>query len=92
MCKNYDYFHVIMPEPYNKLLKFNQEHNSMKIPFVIYENMEFLLKKIPISDSNPEELFTSKMNKHTAHGYSFFTYCYLAITKANMISTEVKTL
>lgn len=31
--------------------------------------MESLLKKIPTSDSNPEELFTSKINKHIACGY-----------------------
>lgn len=27
-----------MPDVYNKILQFNQEHNSMKIPFVIYGN------------------------------------------------------
>lgn len=44
--------------------------------------MEYLLKKIPTSDYNPEELFTSKINKHIACGYSFFTHCSFASNKS----------
>ena len=28
-----------------------------------------------IGHNNPEELSTTKINKHTASGYSFFTHC-----------------
>ena len=40
MRKNHNNCNVKMPEEYNKILKFNQEQKSMKIPFVIYANMK----------------------------------------------------
>ena len=35
--------------------------------------MESLLEKIDTCHSNPEKLSTTKINKHTASGYSLFT-------------------
>ena len=34
MCENHDYCNVKVPEALNKILKFNQNHKSMKIPFI----------------------------------------------------------
>ena len=45
VCKSHDYCHFKMPEEYNNILKYNQDDESMKIPFVIYANMELLLKE-----------------------------------------------
>ena len=47
MCKNNDYCNIKMPEALNKMFKFNQEHKSMKIPFVTYADTESLFEKIP---------------------------------------------
>ena len=49
-----------MPEEDNKILKCNQGEKSMKVPFIIYADLESLLEKI---------------NKHTPSGYSLFTQC-----------------
>ena len=32
-----------MPEEYNKILKYNQGEKSMKVPFIIYADVESLL-------------------------------------------------
>ena len=51
VCKNHDYCNIKMPEGYNKILKFTQNHKSMKIRFVIYENKGPLLEKIQVCDN-----------------------------------------
>ena len=49
VCENHDYCYVEMPEEYNKILKYNQGEKSMKIPFIIYADLECLLEKMNIS-------------------------------------------
>ena len=41
-----------MPEGWKKILKFTQNHKSLKIPFVIYADTEFLLEKIYTCDKD----------------------------------------
>ena len=45
LCKNNDFFFAEMPKEDNKILKYNRGENSMKIPFIIYADLESLLKK-----------------------------------------------
>ena len=47
----------------------------MKIPFVIYADLECLLEKMSTYINNPNESFSTKINKHTPSGYSIFTHC-----------------
>ena len=44
VCKDYNYCCIKMLVTCDKILKFNQEHISQKIQFVIYADMESLLK------------------------------------------------
>ena len=53
----------------------------MKIPFIIYADMGSLLEIIGICHNNPEKSSTTKINKHTASGYSLFTYCSFDVTR-----------
>ena len=53
----------------------------MKIPFIIYANMESLLEKIDTCHNNPEKSSVIKLNKHTAFGYSLLTHCSFDNTK-----------
>ena len=64
-----------MPNEDNKILKYNQGEKSMKAPFIIYVDLEFLLEKISTCHNNPEKSSTNKINKHTASGYSLFRHC-----------------
>ena len=69
VCKNYDYCYREIPTEANKNLKYNQGEIPMKDPFIIYADLESLLRKIRICHDNPEKSLTTKMNKHTPFGY-----------------------
>ena len=74
ICENHDYCHVEMPTKNNNI-KYNHGEKSMKLPFVIYADLECLLQKMSTCINNPNESSTTKVNKHTPSGYSIFTHC-----------------
>ena len=53
----------------------------MKHPFVIYSDLEDILKKVSTCLNNPEKLSATKSNEHTTSGYSLFTHCSFNKTK-----------
>ena len=61
VCKDHDYCCIEMPKEKN-ILKCKHEEKSVKIPFVIYADMEPLLYKIDTCHSNPEKSSTTKIN------------------------------
>ena len=75
ICENHDYAHVEMPTKNNNIIKYNHGEKSMKLPFVIYADLECLLEKMSTRINNPNESSTTKINKHTPSGYSIFTHC-----------------
>ena len=56
----------------------------MKVPFIIYADIEFLLKKVNTCHSNPEKSSTTKIKKYKASGYSLFTHCSFDTTKSKL--------
>ena len=64
-----------MPAKNNNIIKYNHGEKSMKLPFVIYADLECLLEKMSTCINNPNESSTTKINKHTPSGYSIFTHC-----------------
>ena len=73
--ENHDYCKVEMPAKDNNIIKYNHGEKSMKVPFVIYADLECLLKKVSTCINNPNESSTTKINKHIPSGYSIFTSC-----------------
>ena len=73
-----------MSEEENKILKSNQGEKSIKVPFIIYADLESLLEKMNTCHNNPEKSSTVKINKHTSSGYSLFTHCSFDTTKNNL--------
>ena len=65
----------------NKILKYNHGEKPMIVSFIIFADMESLLKKIDTCHNNPKRPSTSKINLHTACGYSLFTHCSFDATK-----------
>ena len=59
----------------NNIIKYNHGEKSMKVPFIIYTDLECLLEKMSTCINNPNESSTTKINKHTPSGYSIFTSC-----------------
>ena len=76
VSKNHDYCCIEMPKE-KSILKCNHEEKPMKIPFIIYSDMESSLDKINTCRKSPEKLSTAKINKHTDFGCSIFTQCLL---------------
>ena len=70
-----------MPNEGNKTLKYNHREKSLKVPFLIYANLESFLKKIQSCQNSPENSYTKKKAKHTPSGYSLFTNCFFDATK-----------
>ena len=64
-----------MPTNDNNIIKYNQGEKSIKLPFVIYADLECLLEKISTCQNNPSESSTTEINKHTPSGYSLFMHC-----------------
>ena len=75
ICENHDYCHVEMPTKDNNIIIYNHGEKSMKVPFIIYADLECLLEKMSTCINNPNESSAIKINKHTPSGYSIFTSC-----------------
>ena len=45
----------------------------MKVPFIIYADLQSLLKKMNACNDNPKKSSTTKINEHTTSSYSLFT-------------------
>ena len=84
ICENRDYCHVEMPTKDNKKIKYNYGEKSIKLPFAVYADLECLLEKMSTCSNNPEESSTTKINKHTASGYSVFTHCSFDKSKSKL--------
>ena len=72
---------VEMSNENNKIIKYIQGEKSIKLPFIIYADLECLLDKMSTCYNNPEESSTTEINKHTPSAYSLFTHCSFDKTK-----------
>ena len=63
-----------MPTKTNNIIKYNHGEKSMKLPFLIYADLECLLEKMSTCINNPNQSSTTKINKHVPSGCSIFTY------------------
>ena len=50
-----------MPKKDNKILKYNHGDKSMKVLFINYADLEYLLEKIQTCNNNPKKLSTTKI-------------------------------
>ena len=55
ICENNKYCHIEMPNEDNKIIKYNQGEKSIKLPFIIYADLECLLDKMSTCYNNPKE-------------------------------------
>ena len=81
ICENHNYCNVEMPTKDNNIIKYNQGEKSIKLPYVVYADLECLLEKMSTCQNNPNESSTTVINKHMLSGYSIFTHCSFDQTK-----------
>ena len=53
-----------MPTKDNNIIKYNQGEKPIKLPFVIYADLECLLEKMSTYQNNQNESSTTETNKH----------------------------
>ena len=70
LCDNHNYCHIEIPTRNNNKLKYNHGEKSLKVPWVIYVDFEYLLIKQQLCQNNPEESYTEKKSIHESCGYS----------------------
>ena len=63
-----------MPEK-GESLKYHNGVKSMRAPFLMYADLEFLLKKMDTYTNDPNKSSTTKKNKHEMCGYSLIKHC-----------------
>ena len=66
---------------YNKTLKYSYGEKSIKAPFIIYLDLECLLKKEQSCQSNPEKSYTEIEAKHEPSVYWCCLICSFNATK-----------
>ena len=59
-----------MPSEKNNILEFNQYMKSDKMPYIIYSDIESLIRKIDGCANNPEKSSNIKTGEHILYGYS----------------------
>ena len=84
ICENHEYCHVEMPTKDNNIIKYNQGEKSIKLPFIIYADLECLLEKMSTCQNNPNESSTTEINKHTPSSFSLFTHCSFDKSKSKL--------
>ena len=70
-----------MPTKDNSIIKYNQGEKSIKLPFVVYADLECLLEKMSTCQNSPNESSTTEIDEHVPSGYSLFTHCSFDKTK-----------
>ena len=68
VCKNKDFCGI--PSEKDKILEFNQYMKPDKIPYIIYADIESLIRKVDWWANNPQKSSTTKISEHIPCGYS----------------------
>ena len=81
-----------MPNEDNKILKYNHGEKSLKVPAIIYADLECLLEKMHSCQNNLEKSYTEKKISK----YLLVTHCleivHLMQQKINLIVAQAKTV
>ena len=77
-----------MPTKDNNIIKYNHGEKSMKLPFVIYADIECLLDEMSTCQNNPNKSSTTKINKHTPSVTHYLLIVHSTNQKINLIIIE----
>ena len=75
ICNGHDFCCLRMPTEDKKNLEYIPGEKSLRVPFIIYADLECLLQKINSCQNNPKKLHTEKKATHRPSGYSLITCC-----------------
>ena len=75
VCENKDFCGIVMASEKNNIVKFNKYMMSDKMQYIIYADIEPLIKNIDGCANNSENSLTTKISEHIPCGYSMSTIC-----------------
>ena len=84
ICENHNYCNMEIPTKGNNIIKYNQGEKSVKLPFLVYADLECLLEKMSTCQNNSNQSSTTEINKHIPSGYSIFTNCSFDKSRNNL--------
>ena len=87
VCNNHDYCHVDIPEESKNILKYSPGDKSLNVPFIVYADLECILKKEQSCQNKPKNL-TQRKAKHKPSGYSLSLNCSFDEKKTGTSFTE----
>ena len=79
-----------MPNEDNKILKYNYGEKSLKVPAIIYVDLECLLEKMNSCQNNIEKSYTEKKISICLLVIQYLQVVRLSQQKTNLIVTKVK--
>ena len=62
-----------MPSEDIQIFQFNQYYKSNKTPFIVYVDLESLLKRMGKCTNNPEKSSAAKVSEHISSSFSICT-------------------
>ena len=62
-----------MPNERKNILEYKHGEKSLKVAFMIYADLEWVLEKTHSWQNNPKKSHTKKKDKHVPSGYSWLT-------------------
>ena len=71
-CKDNETVTIEMPEE-GSLVKFHDAQYQFKTPFIMYTDFEAILEPMEGPAPNPEESYTTKINKHIPSGFCVYS-------------------
>ena len=74
-CYSNECIKLVMPEK-GSMLYFKNFHHSEKVPFIVYADLEALIKEIHNCDPNPKNSYTKKYQKHEPVSFSYYIKCF----------------
>ena len=74
-CSTNECIKINLPKK-GSILKFENYCNSEKVPFIIYADMESLIKPIESCEPNPQSSYTKKYQKHQPISFSYYIKCF----------------
>ena len=90
ICENRDYCRVEMPTKDNNTIKYNHGEKSIKLPFVVYTDLECLLEKISTFYNNQKNQQQLKQINIHHRVIQYLLIAHSINQKANLIIIEVK--
>ena len=74
-CGKHEAVKIEMPKK-DEILKFKDYYKGERVPFIIYADMESLIKPIQSCEPNPRCSYTKKYQKHEPISYSYYIKCF----------------